>query len=163
AGRAHAVGPAAGWRGGGPRGSRPRAVEPEPHLPELELVAEGQRRDALDPAAVHERPVGRAEILDVPRPTPEGQGRVSARDEVVVEDDRVVDVPPERRDRVEPERRADGWLTAGRGEDDEAPEDRARLLRRGPQVAQEDPDDRPEERVEHSEEQQSQDPDGQDG
>ena len=52
--------------GPGRRRSRATPVEPEPDLADLELVAEPERRDALDGHAVDERAVGALEVLDVP-------------------------------------------------------------------------------------------------
>src|SRR5690349_3882388 len=43
-----------------------RAFEPEARLADLDLVAERDRREPVDLAAVHVRAVGRAEVLDVP-------------------------------------------------------------------------------------------------
>src|SRR5256885_10159355 len=68
-------------------GSPARPLEPEPDLADLDLVAEGKRREAVDLAAVHERAVGRAKILHVPGPTPIRQRGVRRGDEVVVEHD----------------------------------------------------------------------------
>ena len=85
----------------GPRGShRPssdRPLEPHPDLADLELVAEADRGDAVDAAAVDVRAVRAAEVLDVPAATAVGQDRVLRRRERVVDDDRVVDVATERR------------------------------------------------------------------
>ena len=71
-----------------------------------DLVAEAERRDAGDRRAVDERAVRAAEVLDVPAPAAKRQHRVLGRRELVLDDDRVVDVAAERRDRVEVERAA---------------------------------------------------------
>ena len=84
------------------RGARP--LEAKPDLADRDLVAEPERRDGRDRAAVDERAVRAAEVLDVPAPAAVGQHRVLGRGERVLDDDRVVDVATERRDRVEVER-----------------------------------------------------------
>src|SRR5690349_14034364 len=102
--------------------------------------------------AVDERPVRRAEVLEVPGSAAVGQRGVARGDELVLEDDRVVDVAPECRDRIEPEAASGRGLTARRLEDDQSPELRSRFPRGGPQVPQQDPTDRPQEQVEQAEE-----------
>src|SRR6185503_12665737 len=117
-----------------PRPGRSRPLEPEPDLADLDDVAVAEWCHFGDRRPVDERAVRAAEILDVPGPAAERQDRVLRRDELVLDDDRVVDVPSDRRDRVEGERAALLGLTAGRGDDDEAAELRAGLPRRGTEV-----------------------------
>ena len=126
-----------------PRGIRhaERPLEPHPDLADLELVAEAQRRDAVDPLAVDERAVGAAEVLEVPAPAAVGQDGVLGRGERVVDDDRVVDVATERRDDVEPERVAGRPARRSAIEDDQPPGPIGRLAGRRAQVAQQRPDD----------------------
>src|SRR4029079_11992970 len=88
--------------------SRKRPLEPETDLADLDHVALAERRHLGDGSAVHECPVRALEILDVPRAATEGQDRVLRRRELVVDDDRVVDVTTDRRDRIQRERVALG-------------------------------------------------------
>src|SRR5690242_12431509 len=131
--------------------------EPHADLADLDLVPEPDRRDAFDATPVDVRPVGAAEVLEVPASTAIRQDRVLGRGERVVDDDGVVDVAPERRDHVETERLAGGRLAAGRREHDEPAGPLGRLAGGGAQVAQQRRDDPREEQVDEPEEQQ---PDG---
>src|SRR5688500_4508497 len=93
--------------------SRASPLESQANLPDLDLVAEGDRGEAVDRAAVDEGPVRGAEIFHVPGAAAVGQRGVGDRDELVLDDDRVVDVAPERGDRIEREGDARGRLAAG--------------------------------------------------
>src|SRR4029079_5546948 len=89
-------------------------------LAQLQLVAVAQGRDALDPDAVDERAIGAAAALDVPRPATERQeGELDTRG-LGVDDDRVVHVAAEGRDRVEADARALRRLAPRRGKKGEA-------------------------------------------
>ena len=114
-----------------------RSLETHPDLADLQLVTEAHRRDAVDATAVDVRPVRAAEILEVPAPAAVGQDGVIGRRERIVDDDRVVDVAPERGDDVEPERVAGRRLAARRLEDDQAARDArpARAPRRAGRAA----------------------------
>ena len=112
--------------------SSPGSLETQPDLADLDLVAEGQRRDALDAASpLTYGPVRAPEVLDVPAAAAEGQDRVLRRRERVVDDDGVVDVAAERRDGVERERRAGGGSPAGEATTTSRPSSAVRLARRG--------------------------------
>src|SRR6476469_4480620 len=56
---------------------RPR--EPHPDLADLDLVPEPERRDAVDPVAVHVRAVRAPQVLDIPGAAAIGQDRVLRR------------------------------------------------------------------------------------
>ena len=135
--RGRAAASAARGRAGGVRRHRERPLEPHPDLPDLQLVTEAHRRDAIDPATVDVRPVRAAEVLEVPAPAAIRQDRVLGRRERIVDDDRVVDVTAERRDDVEAERPTGERLPAGRLEDDQPARTVRRLAGRRPKVAQE--------------------------
>ena len=111
------------------------ALEAHAHLADLDLVAVAQRRQALDALAVEPRPVGAAAILDVPGAATEGEQGVLGRHERIVEHDRVVDVAPERVDRVEGDG-CSGLRPALRRADHEQPRQRpSRTGHAGAQVA----------------------------
>src|SRR5437773_3119893 len=145
-----------------PAGSgRPGPLESKPDLADLDDVAVAEGRDLGHGRSVHERPVRAAEVLDVPRPPTERQDGVLCRDELVLDDDRVVDVAPDRGDRIEGERGPLLRLPAGRRHDDEPAELGARLAGGRPQIADEGPGDPKQEQVEQRQEEQPDDPDRQ--
>src|SRR5436190_17305293 len=74
------------------------------------------------------------------------------RGERVIDHDRVVHVPPKRRDHVETERSSRRRLAAGRRQDDEATWPEHGLPCRGPEVARKNPHDPCEEQVEENQE-----------
>src|SRR5919107_149807 len=141
-------------------GDGPRPLESQPDLPDLDHVAIPERRHLADGRAVDEGPVRAAEVLDIPRPTPERQDRVLGRRELIVDDDRVVDVAADRGDRIERERRPLRRLAARRRDDDQATELGARLARGRPEVTDERTGDAQQEQIQQPEEQQSNEPDG---
>ncbi len=133
------------------------SFETHPDLADLQLVAETERRHALDPPAVDVRAIRAVEVLDVPRLPAIGQDGVVSRRERVVDDDGVVDVPTERGDDVETVRQAGSRLPGRRLEDDQTAGSIRRFTRRRPQVAQQRPDDPVQEEIDEAEEQK---PDG---
>ncbi len=118
--------------------------------PICNFVTKAHRRDAIDTTAVDVRPVGAPQVLEVPAPTAVGHDRVLGRGERVIDDDRVVDVPAERRDDVETEGVALGRLTARRLQDDQPARPIGGLPSSGPQVAQQGADDPEEEEVQQA-------------
>ena len=81
-----------------------------------------------------------------------------SRCERVLDDDRVVDVTTERRDDLQAERLAGGWLTTRRGEHDQPARSFSGFPGRRPQVAQQGADDPEQEQVDETEEQETDGP-----
>src|SRR6188508_1109909 len=102
------------------------SVETHADAADRELVAEAQRNRPVDAMAVDVRPVRASLVLDEPAAAAEGEHRVVAADEVVLDVDRVVHVATERVDRSEGDRGAGGRLIAGRLEHGEPADSRAR-------------------------------------
>src|SRR6185503_12796793 len=82
------------------------SVEAHADAADGELVAEAQRDWPVDAVAVDVRPIRAPLVLDEPAAPTEGEHRVVAADEVVLDVDRVVHVATERVDRSKGDRRA---------------------------------------------------------
>src|SRR5687767_9526072 len=138
---------------------RPGSFEPEADLPDRDLIAIPERRHGCDGSAVDVRAVSAAEILDVPAPSAVREDRVLCGRERVVDDDRVVYVAPEGRDRIEVERASLLGIATRRIDHDQPAEGRAWLARRRTEVAHQRPNHPGEEDVQKRQEQQPYRPD----
>src|SRR5579859_732857 len=86
------------------------ALKAHPDLSDRQLVPVAERHRAVDPMAVDVRAVGAPLVLDEPGPAAKGEHGVRGAREVVLDEDRAVDVAPDGVDRPQRDRTTDRRL-----------------------------------------------------